>query len=146
VDNDALRLEIIYVDLPDLIELGVSLRCRGWTAHSTAYTSPTQFAERAAALARWVQTPSEPFRMEAGTDNGTGWLALRFYTTDRAGHAASAVEVATYAHGNEPRPAEAWRCAIEMPTELGLIEEFAGECVALARDHVGCATLFGRPE
>lgn len=33
-----------------------------------------------------------------------------------------------------PRPAETSRFSIELPTELGLIERFARECIALGSD------------
>jgi hypothetical protein len=131
---------VIYQDLPDLIELGISARFDGWSADSTAYASPTAFREDARRLLAWVSSPTEPVFIEAGADTGIGWMLLKFYTVDRAGHAFCAV---TLSSGRTARTSR--RFAIEIPTELGMVERFAHECLALSTDFSHEARLPGLP-
>jgi hypothetical protein len=84
-------------------------------------------------------------RIEAGADTGIGWMVLEFYTIDHAAHARCAVTLATKTLTNQPRPAETSRFAIELPTELGLIERFARECIALSGNFKRDARLVGLP-
>lgn len=37
-EDNFIQLQVVYQDLPDLIELGVFVQCGGWSAHSKAYT------------------------------------------------------------------------------------------------------------
>jgi hypothetical protein len=131
MDDHFLQLRVTYDDLPDLIELTVRAIHGEWSAMSTAYTSPSFLSEQCKGLLRWVAAPGEPLRLEAGADTGIGWMVLQFYTIDRAGHARCAITLATKTLKENPRPAETSRFTIELPTELGLIERFARECIAL---------------
>ena len=140
-----LQLRVIYEDLPDLIELGIRVIHGEWSAVATAYTSPGFCTETGGELLRWVEAPDQPLRIEAGADTGLGWMVLQFYTIDRAGHARCAITLATKTRTNEPRPAETSRFAIEFPTELGLIERFARECIALGENFKREARLVGLP-
>jgi hypothetical protein len=140
-----LQLRVIYVDLPNLIELGVRIVHGEWSAAATAYTSPSFFIENGEALLRWIEAPNEPLRIEAGADTGVGWMLLQFYKIDHAGHARCAIKLATEARTNKPRPAETSRFAIEFPTELGLIERFALQCIALNDNFKREARLIGLP-
>jgi hypothetical protein len=144
MSDNVIQLRVVYEDLPDLIELGVSVRCGEWSAFSKAYTGPTMLADEARRLLAWISSPVDPISIEAGEDTGIGWMVLKFYTLDRAGHMCCAVTLAT---GNEPsaRPESIWRFAIEMPTELGLVERFARECIALSTDFSRDAKLQGLP-
>jgi hypothetical protein len=145
MSENCLRLRVICEELPNLIELGISVIHGGWSARATAYTSPSFFTENGEKLLRWVRAPNEALRIEAGADTGIGWMALQFYTVDRAGHARCAISLATKTRTNDPRPAETSRFAIELPTELGLIERFARECVALGDDFRLETMLIGLP-
>jgi hypothetical protein len=138
-----LQLRVAYEDLPDLIELGIRVIHGEWSAVATAYTSPSFFIESGEELLRWVEAPNETLRIEAGADTGIGWMVLQFYTIDHAGHARCAITLATKTRTNEPRPAETSRFAIELPTELGLIERFARECIALSDNFKREARLVG---
>jgi hypothetical protein len=138
-----LQLRVIYEDLPDLIELGIRVIHGEWSAVATAYTSPSFFIENGERLLSWVQAPNEPLRIEAGADTGIGWMVLQFYMIDRAGHARCAIELASKTRTNDPRPAETSRFATEFPTELGLIECFARECIALSNNFKRDARLIG---
>ena len=129
-----LQLGVIYEDLPNLIELGIRLAHGDWSGRSTAYVSPSFPTENGGAILRWVEAPNELLNIEAGADTGIGWMVLQFYTIDRAGHARCAIKLATKTRSDGPRPAETSRFAIELPTELGLIERFARECIALGSD------------
>jgi hypothetical protein len=143
MSEDFLQLHVIYQDLPDLIELHVRVIHGEWSASSTAYTSPSFFTKIGPELLRWAKAPEEALRIEAGADTGVGWMVLQFYTIDRAGHVRCAITLATNARTNHPRPAETSRFAIELPTELGLIERFARECIALGSDFKRDARLTG---
>jgi hypothetical protein len=136
-----LQLRVSYVDLPNMIELGVRVIHGEWSAVSTAYVSPSFLTENGEAILRWAKVPNEPLRMEAGADTGVGWMVLQFYTINSAGHARCAVRLATGLQRNEARPAETSRFAIELPTEMGLIERFARECIAPGSAFKGEARL-----
>jgi hypothetical protein len=105
-----------------------------WSARSTAYASPEFLTEQGNAILQWIKAPGGALNIEAGADTGTGWMVLRFYTIDSAGHARCAITLAAQTRTDSPRPAETSRFAMELPTELGLIERFAGECIALGSD------------
>lgn len=145
MDDHFLQLHIIYEDLPDLIELYARVIHGEWSEVTTAYTSAAFFIDNGEALLAWAKTPNKPLRIEAGADTGIGWMVLQFYTIDHAGHARCAITLASKTRSNEPRPAEASRLAIEFPTELGLIERFARECIVLDENFKGEARLIGKP-
>ena len=145
MDNHFLQLRVVYEDLPALIELSVRVLHGEWSAVSTAYMSPSFLTENGQAILRWVEAPDEPLLIEAGADTGIGWMVLRFYTIDRAGHARCAITLAARVHSRESRPAETSRFVIELPTELGLIERFARECIALGNNFKREARLTGLP-
>jgi hypothetical protein len=142
MDNHFLQLRVIYEDL-HLIELSVRVVHGEWSAVSTAYVSRSFLTEKGKAILRWADVPDGPLRIEAGADTGIGWMALQFYTIDRAGHARCAITLATGKHSRESRPEETSRFAIELPTELGLIESFGRECIALSNNFKGDARLIG---
>ncbi len=151
MDDSFIQLRVIYEDLPDLIELAIKVRYGGWSADSRAYASPTDFAEEAKRLAKWASDPDHPMTLECGADTGLGWLVMRFYTVDLAGHICCAVNLATpsmqtwHAQHRGARPESTWRFGIEMPTEAGLLERFALECLALSTDFSRTARLVGVP-
>jgi hypothetical protein len=128
-----LQLGVIYEDV-HLIELRIRVVHGEWSAVSTAYASHSLLTEVGEAILQWTEAPNEPLSIEAGADTGVGWTVLQFYTIDRAGHARCAVKLATKTRTDGPRPAETSRFAIELPTELGLIERFGRECIALGTD------------
>lgn len=133
VSDHFLQICVIQEDL-HLIELRVRVVHGEWSAVSTAYTSRSFLTENGEAILRWIEASHEPLNIEAGADTGIGWMVLQFYTIDRAGHARCAVKLATMTRTDGPRPAETSRFSIELPTELGLIERFARECIALGSD------------
>ncbi|HUE74153.1 MAG TPA: hypothetical protein VMP01_24945 [Pirellulaceae bacterium] len=145
MNDNFIQLRVVYEDLPDLIQLGVLVRSGEWSAHCRAYAGPTAFADEAQRLLAWVSSPIVPMRIEAGADNGIGWMLLKFYTIDRAGHVRCAVSLATGREDSDARTESTWRFSIEMPTELGLVERFARECIALGSDYSREARLLGLP-
>ena len=140
-----LQLSVIYEDLPDLIEIRVRVVHGEWSATSTAYVSPSFPAESGEAILQWISAPTRQLGIEAGADTGIGWIALQFYTIDHAGHARCAIRLASKTRTNDPRPAETSRFAIEFPTELGLIESFGRQCIALSNNFKRDARLIGLP-
>jgi hypothetical protein len=140
-----LQLRVIYTELPNLIELGIRVVHGEWSAMVTAYTSPSFLIENGEGLLQWVAAPNKPLRIEAGADTGIGWMVLQFYTVDHASHTRCAITLASMTRTNDRRPAETSRFAIEFPTELGLVERFARECIALSDDLKRDARLIGLP-
>jgi hypothetical protein len=133
VSDHFLQLCVIYEDL-HLLELRIRVVHGEWSAVSTAYVSRSFLTENGEAILQWIEAPNEPLNIEAGADTGIGWMVLQFYTIDRAGHARCALKLAAMTRTDDPRPAETSRFSIELPTELGLIERFARECIALGSD------------
>jgi hypothetical protein len=125
-----LQLGVIYED-PHLIKLSIRVVYGEWSATSTAYASHSFLTEAGEAILQWIEAPDELLNIEAGADTGLGWMVLQFYKVDSPGHARCAVKLATQTRTDSPRTAETSRFAIELPTELGLIESFALECIAL---------------
>ena len=136
-----LTLRVVYEDLPDLIEVEARIVADDWSGITRAYTGPVSLAEEARALLTWSARPCEEFVLEAGADTGIGWLHLRWYTTDRAGHIACHVQIAM--EEETGRPEGVRRLALEFLTEPGLIERFAIQLAALAESLTGEAVLTG---
>ena len=128
-----LQLRVIYEDL-HLIKLHIRVVHGEWSAVSTVYASRSFLTENGETILRWIEASHQPLNIEAGADTGIGWMVLQFYTIDGAGHARCAVKLATMTRTDGPRSAETSRFSIELPTELGLIESFARECIALGND------------
>jgi hypothetical protein len=144
VSDHFLELRVIDEDV-HLMELYVRVVHGEWSATSSAYVSRSFLTENGEAILRWVEAPTEPLNIEAGADTGMGWMILQFYRIDRAGHVRCAITLATKTRTDGPRAAETSRFAIELPTELGLIERFARACIALGSDPKLDANLTGLP-
>jgi hypothetical protein len=145
MDEHFLQFRVIYEDL-DLLEISVRVLHGEWSAVSTAYTSLSFFTENGNALLRWVEAPDKPLRIEAGADTGFGWMVLQFYTINLSRHVRCAITLATSTETHGSRPAETSRFSIELPTELGLVERFARECIVLSGNHKREARLICLPE
>ena|SRR5271165_1403148 len=128
-----LQFRVTYEDV-HLLEISVRVLHGEWSAVSTAYADLSFFTENGNALLRWVEAPDKPLRIEAGADTGIGWMVLQFYTINLSRHVRCAVTLATKKWSYDARPAETSRFSIELPTELGLVERFARECIALSGD------------
>jgi hypothetical protein len=137
----SLSVRVVYGDLPDLIEIEARVLFGGWSGIARAYTSPSSLAEAARGLLAWVARPREAFTLTAGADTGIGWLQLRWYPVDRAGHLACHIKLAAQATGD--RPEEVWRLSLEMPTVMGLVERFGRQLISLAETFTGEAVLNG---
>jgi hypothetical protein len=133
VSDHFLQLCVVYEDL-HLIELRIRVFHGEWSAVSTAYVSRSFLVENGQAILRWIEAPNQLLNVEAGADTGIGWMVLQFYTIDRAGHARCSVKLASMTRTDGQRPAETSRFSIELPTELGLVERFGRECIALEND------------
>jgi hypothetical protein len=145
MDEHFLQFRVIYED-EHLLEISVRVLHGEWSAVSTAYTSLSFFTENGNRLLRWVEAPDEPLRIEAGADTGIGWMVLQFYTISLSRHVRCAITLATQTLTNGSRPAETSRFSIELPTELGLVERFARECIALSGNTKREARLICLPE
>ena len=89
----SLTLRVVYEDLPDLIQVEAQIAADGWSGIVWAYTSPHSLGEEARGLLNWAERLSGEFALEAGADTGIGWLSLRWYVIDRAGHLACHVRI-----------------------------------------------------
>jgi hypothetical protein len=140
--SHAIRMRVVYDDLPDLIEVETKVVLPGWSAVSRAYTGPTVIVEQADMLQAWCTGRAGESRIEFGGDTGIGWTCLRFYAIDAAGHVVCHLRLAT-GTATDARDEEAWRLSVEMPTEPGLIERFTSELRHLAESLQGEAVLQG---
>jgi hypothetical protein len=145
MDEHFLQFRARYID-SDMMEISVRVLHGEWSAASTAYTDLSFFTENGNELLRWVEAPDEPLRIEAGADTGIGWMVLQFYTITLSRHVRCAVTLATQTETRDVRPAETSRFSIELPTELGLVERFARECIALSGNLKREARLICLPE
>jgi hypothetical protein len=136
-----LTLRVVYEDLPDLIEVEARFVAGDWSGVTRAYTGPAPLAEEARGLLAWIGRPREEFVLEAGSDTGIGWLSLRWYTTDRAGHLACHIRAATTVESS--RPESVRRLSFGFRTEPALVERFARQLIALAESLDGEALLTG---
>jgi hypothetical protein len=136
----SLTLRIVYEDL-DLIQIEARGAADGWSGIDWAYTSAQSLGEEAYGLLKWAQRLHGEFALEAGADTGIGWLSLRWYTIDRAGHLACHVQIATSEDGR--RPENVRRLSLEFRTEPSLVERFARQLAALAESLTGEAVLAG---
>jgi hypothetical protein len=143
MDDNFLQLRVIYEDV-HLIELGVRVVHGEWSAFAMAYAGLSFLTENGNALLRWAEAPNGTLEIEAGADTGIGWMVLCFYTIGSARHTRCAIALASRAR-DESRPTETSRFEIELPTELGLIERFARECIALGVSFKREARLVGLP-
>jgi len=131
-----LTLRVVYEVLPDLIEVETSISVEKWSGVASAYTSPDDLAESAKKLALWAENPQGEQIVEAGADTGIGWLRLRFYCADLAGHVVCQVQMATNASSGDVR-----RLVLKAGTEPGLIIRFATHLESVARTLKGEAVL-----
>lgn len=136
-----LTLRVVYEDLPDLIELEAQVVAGDWSGITRAYTDPVSLGEEARGLLACTTRLREEFALEAGADTGIGWLSLRWYTIDRAGHLACYVQIATAAGSN--RPESLRRLSLEFLTEPALVERFARQLISVAETLTGEAVLAG---
>jgi hypothetical protein len=139
----SLTLRVVYEDLPDLIEVEARVAAYGWSGITCAYASPQALGKAARDLLSWTERPVEELALEAGADNGIGWLSLRWYAINRAGHLACQVRMATRAD-NSDTPEDVWRLSLEFRTERSMVERFARQLASLADTQAGEAVLTGR--
>jgi hypothetical protein len=139
--SPSLVLRVVYEDLPDLIQVEARVAADGWSGIAWAYTSPHSLGEEARGLLGWTKQLSGEFALEAGADTGIGWLSLRWYAIDRAGHLACHVRMAT--SGDSSRPEGVRRLSLEFRTEPSMVERFARQLASLAESLTGEAELTG---
>lgn len=137
--STGLRLHLVYKDLPDLIEIEVRVVVGEWSGVAQAYTGPSSLAEEARGLLAWSRHPVGEFALDAGADTGIGWICLRWYTVDLAGHLACHAQLVT--SPARDRPESARRLALEFPIEAFALEQFAQQLVAVAESLSGEAVL-----
>jgi hypothetical protein len=139
-EASSLSLRVGYTD-SDLIELEATVSNSAWSGFATAYTTQDQLKSAADRLEDWVSRPHNDSVVEAGTEAG-GWIRLRFYEIDRAGHLVCHIQIAANSH-TDGRPEEVWRLSLEMRTECWLIIRFAQQLRAKSETLVGEAMLAG---
>jgi hypothetical protein len=137
----SLTLRVVYEDLPDLIQVEARVEAAGWSGIAWAYTSPHSLGEEARGLLDWAKRLSGEFTLEAGADTGIGWLSLRWYAIDQAGHLACHVRMATRCDSN--RPESERRLSLEFVTEPSMVERFARQLASLSELLTGEAVLIG---
>ena len=79
------------------------------------------------------------FALEVGSDTGSSWFLMRWYTIDWAGHLACHVQFAT--RNETRRPEGVNRLSLEFLTEPAMVEQFAHELISLSRSYTGEAAI-----
>jgi hypothetical protein len=141
MDESFVTFRVAYEDLPDMIELAIDLRHGGWSASTGIYVSPTLLADDAASLIDWSRNPIEPLRFGSGINPGGGGFVMQFRTVNAAQHVRCLFQLVTRELNRNP----AWQVVVEIPTELGLVERFGEECIALGQTFRGESRLTGLP-
>lgn len=139
-----LTTRVIYED-DDLIELKTDLRCGSWSGVATTYASAHELAQQANSLLKWTRQCEGDCVIKTGAEGSLGWLLLRFYAVDLAGHTACHISMGTSARNSNRDTEPPRKIYIEMKTELGLIERFAKQLAVLGAAHAGEASLEGVP-
>jgi hypothetical protein len=137
-----ISIRVVWVDLPDLVELETRVTYGTWSGVARAYTVPDILRDAACKLAEWSRRPTIEFTLEAGADTGIGWLCLRWHPIDRAFHIVCHVQMAT-SRVTSARPQSVWRLSLEIRTEAGLVERFARHLASVAETLNGEAVLEG---
>lgn len=137
----ALTVRIVYEDFPHFSYIEARIVAGDWSGITWVDHDPGSLAEEASDLLAWTARSSEGFGFEIGSESGGGWLSLRFYTVNRAGHLACHVRLATKAESNRPEGVR--RLTLEFPTEPALVERFARQLAAVAETLTGEAVLAG---
>jgi hypothetical protein len=133
-------LRVVYEDL-HLIEVEARVVAGAWSGITRAYTGAVSLEQAARGLMDWTARPCNECALDAGADTGIGWVSLRWYTVDRAGHVFCHVQIATTDESGRPEGVR--RLGLEFPTEPALVGRFARQLVALAKSRTGEAVLAG---
>lgn len=136
--KDGLVVRVIWVD-DYTIELGCNLVVGGFSGEATCYTSSPQLHDFADALGRFGLTAQGQPAFESGLSDGSKACCLRAYTTDRAGHMAVHIRLAT--DKLTSRQESIARLELEMPVEPWALSQFSGQLREMARTKVGEAFL-----
>lgn len=134
-----MSLEVVYDD-EDMVELDAIVNAGWWRGRCCAYTVPSDISRFAEALLQFIDGgPSAA--LEAGADNGIGFIGLRFYRIDGSGHIAGHARLASGQVPTVHRSEEVSRLAVEFRVETWAILKFARQLVDLAQAKKGRATL-----
>src|SRR4051812_25944512 len=116
-----LVIRVVYVDLPDMIEIEAVVIASGWAGLAWAYTDPVSFRDSALGLRQWAERPSGNFVLEAGEDTGIGWIHLRWVSNEGRGAIPCHVQLAARAGV----PENCWRLRLTTKAEPWALERFA---------------------
>jgi len=132
-------LEVVYDD-EDMVELDAMVNAGWWRGRCCAYTVPSDISRFAEALLQFTDGgPSAA--LEAGADNGIGFISLRFYRINGSGHIAGHARLASGYVPTVHRSEEISRLAVEFRAETWGIIKFARQLLNLAQAKKGRATL-----
>jgi hypothetical protein len=135
---DQVSIEVVYVD-EHLIELEAVVNAGHWRGRARAYTVFKDIAGFAIALQKFAEGTIAEAEFVGGKDNGIGFIAMRFYRIDRAGHIALHIRLAT---GHmPPRSEQVSRLALEVSAEARGVGQFAQQLRNLGGANSGRACL-----
>jgi hypothetical protein len=136
-------LRVIWID-DDLIELACSVVSERFAGDATCYTSSEQLHDFAETLSRFCLTAEGEATFESGLGDGSKACNFRAYTTDRAGHMAIHIRLAT--EKLTARPQSIARLELEIPVEAWSLSQFAEQLRQIAKTRTGEALLAVRAE
>jgi hypothetical protein len=119
-----LDFRLVYED-EHLVEIRARLAAGDWAGTSTAYTTLEDLRNTAAQLEAFAKRLQGEVRLVAGSDNGTGMVAVRFYPLDRARHLGCAVTFATATATNSRE--QSARLYVELQTEAAAFDRFVSQ-------------------
>ena len=137
-----LTTRIVYLDLPGMIEVETRVVVGDWRGVARVYASPSSLEESARSLEMWSRQPKGRAELEAGADNGIGWMRLQFYPVDLAGHLVCHVQLTKRSRTLAPSE-ELHRLSLEFRTEPALVERYARRLEAITHTLGEDAVLLG---
>ena len=132
-------LEVVYID-EHLIELQATVTVGKWGGQAQAYTTVNDLLAFVTKLEPFAESLTSEPAFVAGAENGIGLVALRFYTIDRAGHAACRVQLASQTVTDHHRE-EVFKLTMEARLERMAIVRFTQAVRRMAESRTGRAVL-----
>jgi len=134
-----LSVEVVWSD-DQMIELEALVNVGQWRGQARAYTTRQEVITFSESLVQFAEGGS-PTEFVAGSEDGSGFIGLRFYRIDRAGHIAGYVRLASGGLSFDHRPEQVSRLVVEFRVEAWALDEFARKLAPMAHDKSGRAYL-----
>lgn len=139
MQGQTFSLEIIYSDL-HLMQFEAFFCTNSWSAKTRVYSTFDALSEFTDELTQFAAKLEGVASFDAGTDDGLGYLAMRFYLTNRVKHLFCYVRMSADVPSPQRLESVA-KIAIELSTELWALDEFVTDLRQLIKRRNGRAFL-----